>query len=118
VITLGEDTRVYLAVGATDLRKSIDALSALVVDVLHQDPCSNQVFVFCNRGRNKLKALLWRRNGFWLCYRRLERERFTWPSAVPGEMAVTLTARELRWLLEGLDWRRIEGHREAHFDLF
>ena len=46
MITLGEDTRVYLAVGATDLRKSIDALSALVVDVLHQDPCSNQVFVF------------------------------------------------------------------------
>jgi transposase len=118
MIALGEDTRVYLAVGATDMRKSIDALSALVVDVLHQDPCSHQVFIFCNRGRNKLKALLWRRNGFWLCYRRLERERFTWPSAVPGEVAVTLTARELRWLLDGLDWRRIEGHREAHFDLF
>ena len=81
-------------------------------------PALDAVFVFCNRGRNKLKALLWRRNGFWLCYRRLERERFAWPSAVPGEVAVTLTARELRWLLDGLDWRRIEGHREARFDLF
>jgi len=70
------------------------------------------------RFRNKLKALLWRRNGFWLCYRRLERERFAWPSAVPGEVAVTLTARELRWLLDGLDWRRTQGHCEARFDLF
>jgi transposase len=118
MITLGEDTRVYLAPGVTDMRKSIDALSALVVDVLHHDPCSNQVFLFCNRGRNKLKALLWQRNGFWLCYRRLERERFAWPAPMSGQVAVTLSARELRWLLDGLDWRRIEGHREARFDLF
>ena len=36
------------------------------------------------RFRDKLKALLWQRNGFWLCYRRLERERFRWPAPVPG----------------------------------
>ena len=59
MIALGEDTRVYLALGATDMRKSIDALAASVVDVLNQDPCAAQVFVFCNRGRDKPKALLW-----------------------------------------------------------
>jgi transposase len=117
MIALGEAPRVYLALGATDLRKSIDALAALVVDVLHQDPCSAQVFAFCNRGRDKVKVLVWQRNGFWLCYRRLERERFRWPTGAPGEAAVTVSTRELRWLLEGLDWRRIEGHRAVQFSL-
>lgn len=52
-----EQTRVYLAVGATDMRKQIDGLAALVEDVLQQDPFSESLFVFCNRGRNKLKIL-------------------------------------------------------------
>jgi transposase len=117
MIALGEDTRVYLALGATDLRKSIDALAALVVDVLQQDPFTPQVFVFCNRGRSKLKVLWWQRNGFWLCYRRLERERFRWPSVSADAAAVTVTTRELRWLLDGLPWQRMQGHREAHFSL-
>jgi len=48
-----EHTRVYLAVGATDMRKQIDGLAALVEDVLEQDPFSESLFVFCNRGRNQ-----------------------------------------------------------------
>jgi transposase len=116
MIALGEETQVYLAVGATDLRKSIDALAGLVADVLGEVPCSNRVFVFCNRRRDKLKVLLWRRNGFWLCYRRLERERFRWPNPTAGQAAAMVTARELRWLLDGLDWRRTEGHRELQFE--
>lgn len=48
-----EQTRVYLAVGATDMRKQIDGLAALVEDVLQQDPFSESLFVFCNRGRNQ-----------------------------------------------------------------
>ena len=52
-----EQTRVYLAVGATDMRKQIDGLAASVEDVLEQDPFSESLFVFCNRGRDKLKIL-------------------------------------------------------------
>jgi transposase len=52
-----------------------------VVDVLHEDPFSSQVFCFCNRGRDKLKILFDHTNGFWLWYRRLERQRFWWPPA-------------------------------------
>lgn len=118
MIAVGDDTRVYLAAGATDMRKSIDALAALVADRLGEDPLSNQAFVFCNRAGDKLKILLWQRNGFWLCYRRLERERFRWPVPSPDTAAVTVSARELRWLLDGLDWRRTDGHREARFTLF
>lgn len=117
MIALTESTRVYLAQGATDLRKSIDGLAVLVADVLDQDPFSSHLFVFCNRARDKIKILLWQHNGFWLFYRRLERERFRWPSCKGGHRAVTVSPRELRWLLDGLDYRRIEGHKKAEYRL-
>lgn len=75
--------RVYLACGATDLRKSIDGLAALVKEEFELDPFSPCLFVFCNRQRDKLKILQWEHNGFWLHYRRLERGKFQWP-AKPG----------------------------------
>ncbi len=103
--------------GATDMRKQIDGLAALVEDVLEQDPFSNSLFVFCNRRRDKLKILLWQHNGFWLCYRRLERERFRWPAGAESAASIEVSARELHWLLDGLDIARIEGHRKAEFRL-
>jgi transposase len=116
MITLGAQTQVYLAAGATDMRKQIDGLAALVVDELAGDPVSSKVFVFCNRARDKLKILVWHHNGFWLWYRRLERARFWWPSA-PTAGAVTLSAREFHWLLDGLDPTQVQAHKRADFDL-
>ncbi len=116
MISFGAQTQVYLAAGATDMRKQIDGLAALVVDVLEADPFSSHLFVFCNRGRDKVKILYWHNNGFWLWYRRLERQRFWWPqrrAAAP----VMLSVRELGWLLEGLDPRRIAAHKSVEFDL-
>jgi transposase len=112
-----EHTAVYLAVGATDMRKQIDGLAALVEDVLEQDPFSESLFVFCNARRDKLKILYWQRNGFWLWYRRLERERFRWPPNETAAAAIEVSARELRWLLDGLDIAHVEGHRKVQFDL-
>jgi len=81
MIQFGEPTCVYLASGPTDMRKSINGLSILVEDALLLNPLSSQLFVFCNRQRNKLKILYWYNNGFWLFYRRLEKQRFYWPAA-------------------------------------
>ncbi|WP_368494306.1 IS66 family insertion sequence element accessory protein TnpB [Bacillus toyonensis] len=61
--------KVYLAQGATDLRKSIDGLTAIVNEEFELDPFSPCLFVFCNRSRDKLKILVWEHNGFWLHYR-------------------------------------------------
>jgi transposase len=116
MIGFGGQTQVYLAAGATDMRKQIDGLVALVVDVLAADPLSSHLFVFCNRGRDKLKILYWHNNGFWLWYRRLERERFWWP-ARPTEGPLRLSLRELSWLLDGLNPHRVEAHQRAEFDL-
>ena len=112
-----EQIRVYLAVGATDMRKQIDGLAALVTDVLEQDPFSSALFAFCNQRRDKLKLLFWHRNGFWLWYRRLERGRFHWPRHNAQGAAMQISARELSWLLEGLDIAQAEGHEKARFGL-
>ena len=104
--------QVYLAPGVTDLRKSIDGLSALVSAVFELDPFSDRWFVFCNRQRNKLKILRWDTNGFWLYYRRLERGRFKWP--IQTGPALSITRRQLQWLLDGLSIEQKQAHRVVH----
>jgi transposase len=108
VLTLPNPQHVYLACGPTDLRKSIDALAALVQEGFGLDPFAPSLFVFCNRQRDKLKMLLWDHNGFWLLYRRLERGTFQWPTG--GEGTVTVSSRELRWLLDGLALEQRKAH--------
>ena len=81
-----EQTRVSLAVGATDRRQQLDGWAAWGEEVLEQDPFSASLCVFCHRGRDKLKILLWQHNGFWLWYRRLERERFRWPQSAAAAL--------------------------------
>lgn len=101
--------RVYLACGSTDLCKSIDGPTALVSEAFALDPFAPCLFVFCNRQRDKLKILQWEHNGFWLYYRRLERGRFQWPAAT-NAAPLTISRRQLQWLLDGLDLE----HRQAH----
>ncbi len=108
MLTLSSNQRVYLAVGTTDLRKSIDGLASIVQERFGLSPFSSSLFVFCNRERNKLKLLYWDHNGFWLFYRRLERGTFQWPTH--AERTVTVTARELRWLLDGLALNQRQAH--------
>jgi transposase len=103
-------TQVYLACGSTDLRKSIDGLAAIVSQVLKEDLFSSSLFVFCNRGRDKLKILYWDHNGFWLYYRRLERGRFRWPDP-SDERTQAISRRELQWLLDGLTLEQTQAHR-------
>jgi len=100
---------VYLALGSTDLRKSIDGLAVLVKEGFELDPFSSGLFVFCNRKRDKIKMLHWEHNGFWLYYRRLERGRFQWPQK-PGGTPVQISRRQLRWLLDGLPLQQLQAH--------
>ena len=71
-----EDVEVYLCREVVDFRKSINGLSILVEEQLGLSPFGPQLFVFCNRKRDKLKILYWERSGFVLWYKRLEKQRF------------------------------------------
>jgi transposase len=102
---------VYLACGATDMRKSIDGLAAIVQEQFGLNPFSSALFVFCNRRRDKLKILHWDHAGFWLYYRRLERGSFQWPAG--GTAPLCLTQHELRWLLDGLTLTQRQAHAQV-----
>jgi transposase len=84
-----------------DFRKQIDGLVLLVSDHLQMNPVSGQLFLFRNRGGNKIKILWWDRNGFWLFYKRLEKGKFQFPQLNTNSME--LTRDQLSWLLSGLD---------------
>ncbi|MEW5994661.1 MAG: IS66 family insertion sequence element accessory protein TnpB [Candidatus Zixiibacteriota bacterium] len=105
--------KVYLAVGRTDMRKSIDGLSIMVSESLDFDPFSGHLFAFSNRRRTMIKVLYWDRSGFCLWQKRLEKDRFRWPES--GEEVVELEQRELQWLLEGLEVRQHQAHDRLHY---
>ena len=102
---------VYLATGHHDMRKSINGLALVVTDTLGIDPVGIHWFVFCNRARDKIKILHWDTNGFWLHYRRLEQGRFHWPKDANDQHALAVTTRQLRWLIDGLNWQNALAHQ-------
>ena len=101
---LDEGLKVYLHREPIDFRLNINGLALLVEKALGLDPFATCVYVFSNRRRNRVKILGWDRNGFWLLLKRLEQDRFIWPTAeaVPVE--------QLHWLLEGIDIGVVQRH--------
>jgi transposase len=105
---LSSDLAVYLYRDPVDFRKSVNGLTALVEQGLGLDPFGRSCFVFGNRRRDKVKLLLWQKNGFWLLYKRLEADRFVWPRV--DDAVLTLTVEQLHWLLDGIDLAALRGH--------
>jgi len=103
MIPLSPATRIYLAPGATDLRKSFEGLSDLVAHQFREDPLSGHLYVFTNRRKNRIKLLYFDGSGVWVCAKRLMgRGRFAWPRTTePG--ALRIVAEELTLLLTGID---------------
>jgi len=107
MLNLCSATRVFVATAPVDLRGSFNRLAALTQSVLAQDPLSGHWFVFTNRRRNRVKILLWDGSGLWVCAKRLERGRFSWPAEEgPG---ARLRGEELIALLTGLEVREKSG---------
>jgi len=109
MLTLGAGRRVFLVAGPTDMRKSFDGLSGVVRSALKGDPKSGDLFVFCNRMRNRLKILYVDESGVWVCAKRLERGTFKWPSPTSEERRVEMRSEELALLLGGLDAKELKA---------
>lgn len=104
MLTLTATTRVFAALGATDMRKSFDTLAELARTVIGEDPQSGHLFVFCNRSRDRLKVLYFDRGGWWLVSRRLECGTFGWPKrCASSTRRLELQSEDLMLLLSGLD---------------
>jgi transposase len=103
VFGLGAATRIYLAPGATDMRKGFNGLYGLVRDQLLCDPLSGHLFLFSNAQRNRLKVLFWDTTGLWVCAKKLERGRFHWPTPGNAQAKIVLSHEEFAMLLGGID---------------
>ena len=97
---LSSVTKIYLVVGYTDLRKSIDGLMSIIKNTYDLDPFSNSLYLFCGRRCDRIKALHFEKDGFVLYYKRLDQGKYQWPRKYSEVRP--LTRQEFRWLMEGL----------------
>lgn len=115
--------RIWLASDATDMRCGFDRLAERVKAVIGQDPLSGHWFVFRSRRGERLKILVWDRDGYVLWYKRLEAGVFKLPRVEPGAYSVELRASELAMVLDGIDVSKLKrvpryergngGHRDS-----
>jgi transposase len=110
VLTISPAVRIYLATGATDLRRSIDGLAAVVRERFELEPTSGHLFLFRNRRGDRVKILVWDTGGFWVLYKRLERGTFAWPAG-DDEARVEMRSRDLLLLLSGVDLAQTKRRR-------
>jgi len=101
--------RIFLRPGYTDLRKAVNGLSAIIQEIMMQDPFSGSVYIFCNHERKLLKAVYWDKTGFWLCQKRLEKDKYPWPN--DENEAKELSVEQLQMLLSGIDF--FKAHKEV-----
>jgi len=103
VFGFGPATRIYVAAGATDMRKNFNGLYGLVRDHLNCDPESGHVFLFTNARRNRLKLLVYDGSGLWVCAKKLDGGCFRWPDADSTVKKIVLSSEQLALLLGGID---------------
>ena len=107
----GPATRIYVATGATDMRKSFNGLYGLVRDTLGCDPESGHVFLFTNARRNRLKLLVYDHSGLWICAKRLDGGCFRWPGKHTTAEKIVLSHEQLALLLGGIDLEQTRRRR-------
>lgn len=107
----GPATRIYVATGATDMRKGFDGLYGLIRDRLECDPTSGHVFLFANARRNRLKLVFFDGCGLWVCARRMEGGRLRWPEAEATATKIVLSHEELALLLGGIDLKQTQRRK-------
>ena len=105
MIGLDQKRRYFLYSGVTDIRKSFDGLSGLVVSEMKGQLLSGDVFIFLNRRRNMIKLLVWDRSGFVIYYKRLERGTFEIP--VSDGASAEIEWSQLIMILEGIQLKSV-----------
>lgn len=103
--------RIFLVVGPTDMRKSFNGLAGIVRERLRADPMSRDLFFFCNRGRNRMKVLIYDESGVWVLAKRLDRGTFSWPAADDAVVKVEYREEQLALLLHGFDVDELRARR-------
>ena len=105
---------IYLHRVPVDFRKAVNGLSEIVAQELSMNPFDENLYVFCNKKRDRLKILHWDRTGFVLWYKRLEKEKFKWPIDELDEV-IQVDEHALECLLSGLPVLPPKPHKRLHY---
>jgi transposase len=114
MLSLPPSVRVWICAQPADLRKSFDALAALVRDWLGCDPLSGHIFVFRNKAADRVKLLVWEEDGYAIWYKRLERGTFRFPRSADAHPRVEVRAADLVMLLQGIDLSSVKRSKRYH----
>ena len=110
---INSNTKVYFVLGFTDMRKGIDSLCLQVASNENLNVLDGSLYVFCSKNKKSIKVLYWDKNGFSLYQKRLENDKFYWPSDSNDTIEMSLT--ELRWFLDGLNPISCYGYKKISY---
>ena len=111
MFSLSDRHQYYLYAPATDMRKGFDGLSGLVRNEMSSNPLSGDVYIFINRGRNRMKLLVWESGGFVLYYKRLERGRFELPEVSTTDQQAKISWQKLMLIVKGIDLQSVKKRK-------
>lgn len=111
MLSLAPEVPIYIYNGVTDMRKSINGLIVMVVEVLKRDPQEKALYLFRNKNLDKIKSVLWDKNGFILLYKNLEKGKFKFPKHL-SDTDYTIDSDLFQWLLKGFDFYALKEHPE------
>lgn len=115
MLSFAGNLRVFVALEPCDMRKSFNALQAVVTGKLGEDPMQGALFAFTNKSRTRLKLLYWDGTGLWILAKRLERGSFSWPKASdPSQAKLKLAPEALALLMDGIDMK--DGCRRPWYE--
>ncbi len=103
--------RIFLVTGPTDLRKSFNGLSGIARELLNATPSSRDLFLFCNRNKNRLKVLLFDESGAWVLAKRLDKGTFAWPLSTDQTAMIEYREEELALLIGGFDTGALQARK-------
>jgi len=115
MLSLSPRVRIFAAVEPVDFRKGFDRLVQVVRDEFGEDPFAGDLFCFFNRRRDRVKVLVWDRNGFWLHCKRLERGTFERLACRGAKIEIERA--QMSMLLEGIDTKFSRVHRHFSRDV-
>lgn len=107
MIYFSPQQRFFLYKGNTDMRKSFNGLGGIVINELKGNLYSGDVFIFSNKRRDQIRLLVWDRDGFWVCAKRLEEGSFQMPESKDASSAIELKWDMLMMIFEGINFNKV-----------
>lgn len=115
MLNLNPNSKIFVYLPATDMRKGFAGLSGIIRGVLGGDPTDGSLFVFINKRRDRMKLLHFSDGGFWLYYRLLEAGTFETLKPTDGldsKEQLEIDATELAMLLSGVSLAKSQQRRK------